>query len=124
MSVFDFAKAAVSVAEYALNASQIVLYLAEGGLKVAKLGLDTASMSLVTEKSAIDFIKYLLDNALYVFEQIVRYGLQSLIAVRNCRFEVQLSAIDRTFLMSSVRQKHLGLVGTHLILNSTLKIQL
>ncbi|XP_071163252.1 uncharacterized protein [Mytilus edulis] len=95
MLALDIAKSAVSVAQFVVDKSRVVLVLAEGVLEVVKLGLETAKVVLEVAKAGIDAVKFIVGAALHVFDLIVKYGLQSLLDVRNCRFEFQLSTEDK-----------------------------
>ena len=91
----DAAKALVSVAQLVVDKSRVVLKLAEGILEVAKLGLDVAKGTIEIAKTAVKGVKFLVGAALHVFELIIKYGLQSILDVKNCRFEIQLTTSDK-----------------------------
>ncbi|CAC5378020.1 unnamed protein product [Mytilus coruscus] len=95
MLALDVAKSAVSVAQFVVDKSRVVLVLAKGVLEVAKLGLETAKAVLEVAKAGIDAVKFIVGAALHVFDLIVKYGLQSLLDVRNCRFDFKLSTEDK-----------------------------
>ncbi|CAG2197544.1 unnamed protein product [Mytilus edulis] len=91
----DAAKVAVSAAQLVVDKSRVVLVLAEGVLDVAKLDLEIAKGILEVAKADIDTVKFIVGAALHVFDLIVKYGLQSLLDVRNCRFDLELSTEDK-----------------------------
>ncbi|CAC5403143.1 unnamed protein product [Mytilus coruscus] len=91
----DAAKAAVTVAQLVVDKSRVVLVLAEGVLDVAKLGLETAKGILEVAKAGVEAVKFIVGAELHVFDLIVRYGLQSLLDVRNCKFDLELSTEDK-----------------------------
>ncbi|CAG2207561.1 unnamed protein product [Mytilus edulis] len=95
MLAFDVAKSAVSLAQFVVDKSRVVLVFAEGVLEVAKVGFETAKVVLEVAKAGIDAVKFIVGAALHVYDLIVKYGLQSLLDVRNCRFEVELSTEDK-----------------------------
>lgn len=97
MLALDVAKSVVSFAQFVVDKSRVVLLLAEGVLEVAKFGLKTAKVVLEVAKARIDAVKFIVGAALHVFDLVVKYGLQSLFDVRNCRFEIKLSTEDKAF---------------------------
>lgn len=95
MIVLDAANAVLDVAQFVVDKARIVLYVAEGILEVAKLGLEAVKGGLEIAKGVIEVVKFIVKAALYVFEMFVQ-GIQNLIDVKNCKFEIQLSAKDKT----------------------------
>jgi hypothetical protein len=91
----DAAKALVSGAQLVVDKSRVVLKLAEGILEVVKLGLDVAKGTIEIAKTAVKGVKFLVGAALHVFELIIKYGLQSILDVKNCQFEIQLTTSDK-----------------------------
>ena len=91
----DAAKALVSGVQLVVDKSRVVLKLAEGILEVVKLGLDVAKGTIEIAKTAVKGVKFLVGAALHVFELIIKYGLQSILDVKNCQFQIQLTTSDK-----------------------------
>ncbi|VDH99149.1 Hypothetical predicted protein [Mytilus galloprovincialis] len=111
MKIMDAAKVALTIAQLTVNTARGVLYTAEGVLEVAKRGLEVAKGGLEIAKGAIEAIKYTVKAALYVFELIVQ-GIQQLIDVRNCGFEIELSTQDKALFQVGCDVKAFGLGWT------------
>ncbi|VDI64211.1 Hypothetical predicted protein [Mytilus galloprovincialis] len=111
MMILDAAKVALTIAQIAVDKARVVLYIAEGVLEVAKIGLEVAKGGLEIAKGAIEVIKYTVKAALYVFELIVQ-GIQQLIDIRNCGFEIELSTQDKALFQVGCDVKAFGLGWT------------
>ncbi|KAK3102630.1 hypothetical protein FSP39_012769 [Pinctada imbricata] len=94
MAALDIAKGAVSVTQFAVDKSRVVLKVAEGVLEVAKLGLEGAKATLRIARGALEAIKIAIGAAAKILEFVISFGLQSLVDVKNCGFDVQLSTVD------------------------------
>lgn len=111
MLAFDAAKFVVTVAQLAVDKAKLVLIAAQGLLEIAKTGLEVAKVGLELATVAIEAVKFTVKAALYVFELLVS-GIQNLIDVRNCGFEIQMSAKDRSFFEVSCDVKAFNLGWT------------
>jgi hypothetical protein len=87
---------ALSIAQRVVDNARVILRAAQGILEDAKAGLEVAKLSLEVAKGAIETIKFIVRAALYVFDLMVS-GLQNIIDVKNCGFEVQMSTTDKAF---------------------------
>lgn len=112
MLIFDAAKAALSLAQIAVDKARVILKVAEGLLEVAKIGLETMKGGLEIAKRGLELIKKTLDAAIYVFNLIIKYGLQNLIDVRNCGFEVEIAVHDKALVEVFCDVKAFGLGWT------------
>jgi hypothetical protein len=54
---------------------------------------DTSNATIEIAKTAVKGVKFLVGAALHVFELIIKYGLQSILDVKNCQFEIQLTTV-------------------------------
>jgi hypothetical protein len=111
MLIFDLAKVALSVAQVVVDKSRVVLRVAEGLLEVAKFGLGVVKGGLEIAKGVIEAVKFTVRAALYVFNFLAS-GLQKLIDVRNCGFEMEMSTTDRDFFDVSCDVQAFGLGWT------------
>ncbi|CAC5355727.1 EGF-containing fibulin-like extracellular matrix protein 1,Fibrillin-1,Fibulin-1,Fibulin-2,Mucin-like protein,Fibrillin-2,Matrilin-3 [Mytilus coruscus] len=111
MMILEAAKVALTIAQIAVDKARVVLGIAEGILEVAKIGLEVANGGLEIAKGAIEVIKYTVKAALYVFELIV-HGIQQLIDVKNCGFEMKLSTQDKALFQVGCEVKAFGLGWT------------
>lgn len=96
MLALDIAKEAVSVAQVVVDKSRVVLDIAVGAMNLAKVGLEGTKMALEAAKVALEGVKQVVKWGLKAFDFIVYYGIQSILDVRNCGFEVKLSGRDET----------------------------
>ena len=96
MLVLDATKVALSIAQIVVVKAKVVLWVAEGILEAAKMGLEVVKFGLEVAKAAIGTVKFIVRAALYVFD-LMASGLQNLIDVTNCGFEIQLSITDKAF---------------------------
>ncbi|XP_053380102.1 uncharacterized protein LOC123547975 [Mercenaria mercenaria] len=94
MLAFDVAKAAVTVTQFIVDKSRVVLVVAEGILELAKIGLEVAKGILEAAKGALEAVKLVIGAAFKVLEFVIEYGLKSIIEVRNCEFNIELSTHD------------------------------
>lgn len=94
MIALDMAKVAVTAAQFVVDKARIVLDIAETALDIAILRLDTAKQALDIAKVALEAIKQVVHLGLKALQFVVQYGVQSIIDVRNCGFEVKLSTHD------------------------------
>ncbi|CAC5419911.1 unnamed protein product [Mytilus coruscus] len=111
MMILEAAKVALTIAQIAVDKARVVLYIAEGILEVAQIGLEVAKGGLEIAKGAIEVIQYTVKAALYVFELIVQ-GIQQLIDVKNCGFEIELSTQDKALFQVGCDVKAFGLGWT------------
>ncbi|CAG2256354.1 unnamed protein product [Mytilus edulis] len=111
MMILEAAKVVLTIAQLAVDKSRGILYIAEGVLEVAKIGLEVAKRGIEIAKKAIEVIKYTVKAALYVFELIVQ-GIQQLIDVKNCGFEIELSTQDKALFQVGCDVKAFGLGWT------------
>ncbi|XP_076085556.1 uncharacterized protein LOC143056352 [Mytilus galloprovincialis] len=109
MLAFDAAKTLVSVAQFIVDKSRVTLLLAEGVLELAKVGLEVVKGALEIAKIGLETIKFILGAALYVFDLIIRDGVQSLIDVKKCRFDLELSTSDKAIFDVSCQVKAFNL---------------
>jgi hypothetical protein len=96
MLLYDAAMFTLSVAQRVVDSARLVLWVAQGILEVVKAGLEVVKLSLEVAKSAIEMVKFIVGAALYVFDLLVS-GLQTIIDVKNCGFEIQMSTSDKGF---------------------------
>jgi hypothetical protein len=96
MLVLDATKVALSIAQIVVVKAKVFLWVAEGILEAAKMGLEVVKFGLEVAKAAIGTVKFIVRAALYVFD-LMASGLQNLIDVTNCGFEIQLSITDKAF---------------------------
>lgn len=94
MIALDIAKAVVTGAQFVVDKSRIVLDIAVAALDIAKMGLEVAKKALDVAKGALEAVKIVVQLGFQALQFVVQYGLQSIIDVRNCGFEVQLSTHD------------------------------
>lgn len=91
MLALDAAKVGVSVAQIVVDKSRIVLDLAVAAIDLAKLGLEGAKGILEGAKLVLEGVKQVVKIGLRVVDLILKYGLQSLIDVKNCHFDINVS---------------------------------
>ena len=91
MLVLDAAKVAVSVAQVVVDKSRVVLDLAVAAIDLAKVGLEGAKTVLSGAKLVLEGVKVVVKVGLKVVDLILKYGLQSLIDVKNCNFDIDIS---------------------------------
>ena len=94
MLALDAAKLAVSVAEIVVDKSRVVLDIAIAAIDVAKLGLEGAKGVLEAAKLGIEAVKQVLKLGFKVLDMIIDYGLKSLVDLKNCQFDIQISTKD------------------------------
>ncbi|KAH3832751.1 hypothetical protein DPMN_106046 [Dreissena polymorpha] len=94
MIILDAAKVAVSVAQVVLDKSRVVLEIAKVALDMAKIALEGVKLVLEAAKFALEAVKAVVKLGFMALNFVLKYGLQSLIDVRNCRFEIELSTSD------------------------------
>ncbi|XP_052081717.1 uncharacterized protein LOC127719541 isoform X3 [Mytilus californianus] len=111
MIIFETVKAALTIAQNVVDNARVVLYVAEGILEVAKFGLEAAKGGLEVAKGAIEAVKFTVKAGLYVFDLIV-LGIQQLIDVKNCGFEIEMSTHDKALFEVSCEVKAFGLGWT------------
>ncbi|VDI25327.1 Hypothetical predicted protein [Mytilus galloprovincialis] len=108
MVAFDVAKAVLTGAQVVVDKARIVLDVAVALLEVAKTGLEMAEVGLEIAKGAIELLKVTLSAALHVFDYLV-LGIQQIIDVKNCGFEIEMSIKDKAFFEMSCEVKAFGL---------------
>ena len=96
MLALDAAKVAVSAAQFVVDKSRVVLDIATAALDVAKLGLEQAKLLLEGAKAAVEAVKQVIKLGVAALNFVLKYGLENVIDVRNCGFEVQLSTYDKS----------------------------
>jgi hypothetical protein len=94
MLAFDIAKTSLSFAQIIVDKSRVVLTVAEGILELAKVGLEFAKGVLEAAKWALEGVKMAIGAAATVLEFVVEYGMKTIIDVRNCGFNVEISTKD------------------------------
>lgn len=97
MLALDAATLAVTVAQKLVDESEFVLDIAKGALEVVKFGFQTKKAVLDFAKDAVEIVRSVIKAALYVFSMIIKYGLKSLVDVKNCEFEAQVFLHDNSF---------------------------
>ncbi|WAR28394.1 FBLN5-like protein [Mya arenaria] len=95
MLALDAAKVAVSAAQFIVDKSRVVLDIAIAALDLAKLGLEATKGILEGAKLALEAVKQVVKLGVAALNLIIKYGLESIIDVRNCGFEVILSSHDK-----------------------------
>ncbi|WAR21145.1 FBLN5-like protein [Mya arenaria] len=94
IAALDVAKAAVSVAQFVVDKAKTVLDIAAGAFSLAQYGLEGAKLLAEGAKLALEVVKKLVELGAKAFSFIIQYGLQSILDVRNCGFEIQMSTAD------------------------------
>ncbi|XP_064612925.1 uncharacterized protein LOC135476735 isoform X2 [Liolophura sinensis] len=94
MLALDAAKFALSVAQVVVDKSRIVLEVVKVALDVAKGLLEVAKGGLSLANVALEGVKFAVRAVQYAINFIVKYGLQSIIDIGNCGFEIELSTRD------------------------------
>ncbi|KAH3768769.1 hypothetical protein DPMN_169986 [Dreissena polymorpha] len=94
MLILDAAKAAVHVAQVVVDKSRVVLDIAKVALDMANIGLEGVKLVFVAAKLALEAVKAVVKLGVMALNFVLKYGLQTLIDVRNCRFEIELSTND------------------------------
>ncbi|WAR28412.1 SCUB1-like protein, partial [Mya arenaria] len=95
MLAFDTAKAAVSAAQFTVDKSMVVLDIAVDALDLAEQGLEATKGTLEGAKLALESVKQVVKLGVAALNFIIEYGLESIIDVQNCGFEVTLSLNDK-----------------------------
>ncbi|XP_052783146.1 uncharacterized protein LOC128219377 [Mya arenaria] len=95
MLALDAAKVIVSAAQFIVDKSRVVLDIAIAALDLAKLGLEATKGILEGAKLALEAVKQVVKLGVAALNLIIKYGLESIIDVRNCGFEVTLSSHDK-----------------------------
>lgn len=96
MLALDAAKVAVSAAQFVVDKSRVVLDIAVAALDVAQLGLDQAKLLLEGAKLAVEAVKQVIKLGVAALNFVLKYGLESIVDVKNCGFEVMLSTYDKS----------------------------
>ena len=94
MLALDAAKAVVSVAQFAVDKSRVVLTIAENILEIGMLALDASKDVLELAKLTFEAVKVAIKAASKVLEFVIQFGLKNLIDVRNCGFKIEVSTAD------------------------------
>ncbi|XP_052782319.1 uncharacterized protein LOC128218695 isoform X2 [Mya arenaria] len=92
MLALDAAKVVVSAAQFIVDKSRVVLDIAIAALDLAKLGLEATKGILEGAKLALEAVKQVVKLGVAALNMIIKYGLESIVDVRNCGFEVTLSS--------------------------------
>ncbi|WAR28399.1 LOW QUALITY PROTEIN: VGFR2-like protein, partial [Mya arenaria] len=95
MLALDAAKVIVSAAQFIVDKSRVVLDIAIAALDLAKLGLEATKGILEGAKLALEAVKQVVKLGVAALNLIIKYGLESIIDVQNCGFEVTLSSHDK-----------------------------
>ncbi|XP_053378543.1 uncharacterized protein LOC128548152 [Mercenaria mercenaria] len=90
MLALDAAKHLVSSAQFVVDKSRVVLDIASGALDLAQLGLEGAKGVLEGRKYALEAVKKVVGWGLKALDFIIEYGIQNIIDVRNCGFEMKV----------------------------------
>ncbi|XP_053378542.1 uncharacterized protein LOC123527162 [Mercenaria mercenaria] len=96
MLALDAAKLLVSGAQFVVDKSRAVLDIATGALDLAQLGLEGVKGVLEGAKYSLEAVKKVVGWGLRALDFIIKYGIQSIIDVRNCGFEMKVSVYDST----------------------------
>lgn len=96
MLALDVAKAAVSAAQFVVDKSRVVLDIATAALDIAKLGLEQAKQLVEVAKIAVEAVKQVIKLAVTALNFVLKYGLEAVVDVRNCGFEVMISGADKS----------------------------
>ena len=91
MLALDAAKVAVSVAQVVVDKSRVVLDIAVGALDLAKVGLEGAKYTFRGASLVLEGVKKVVQIGVKVVNFILKYGVQSLIDVKNCNFDIVIS---------------------------------
>ncbi|WAR31609.1 HMCN1-like protein, partial [Mya arenaria] len=90
MAALDVAKVAVSSAQFVVDKSSAVLLIAEGALTIAQVGLEAAKSVMEAANLALEAVKAVVRLGINALNFIIKYGIGSLIDVRNCGFELDI----------------------------------
>lgn len=96
MLALDIAEEAVSVAQVIVDKSRFVLDIAVAAMDLAQVGLEGLKIVLEVAKMALEGVKQVVKWGLKAFDFIVQYGIQSILDVKNCGFELKLTGRDET----------------------------
>ena len=96
MLAIDVAKGTVTVAQFVVDKSRVVLEIAKIAIDLAILGLEGAKGILELAKRALEGVKLVVRYGLMALNYIIMYGIQSIIDIRNCGFEITVSTHDET----------------------------
>ena len=91
MFVLDDAQVAVSVAQMVVDKSRIELDITLGAIDFAKIGLEGAEFVLRNASIVQEGVKVAVKIGLKVADLISEYRVQSLIEVKNCNFDIDIS---------------------------------
>ena len=94
MLVLDGCKVVVSAAQIFVDKSRVILDIAVVAIDLAKLCLEGAKFLLEGAKYALEAIKQVVKWGLRIINFVIQYGLESIMDIRNCGFEIQLSGRD------------------------------
>ena len=91
MIALDAAKLVVSGAQFIVDKSRVVLDIASAAFDLAKVGLEGAKYVLEGAKYALEAVKKVVSWGIKALNFIIEYGIQSIIDVKNCGFEMKTS---------------------------------
>ncbi|XP_064613092.1 uncharacterized protein LOC135476878 [Liolophura sinensis] len=94
MLALDIAKGLLSAAQVIVDKARIVLEVAKLALDGAKLLLEGVKGLLSAANATLEGVKFAVRAVSYAINFIVKYGLQSIIDIGNCGFEIELSTRD------------------------------
>ena len=64
-------------------------------LRHAQRKVDNLCRIRTCHKICVPGVKFLVGAALHVFELIIKYDLQSILDVKNCQFQLQITTSDK-----------------------------
>ena len=96
MLALDLAKGALSAAQFVVDKARVVLEIAKAVFDLAKLGLEGAKGVLSVAKAALEAVKQVVKLGLAALNFVIQYGIQTIIDVRNCGFELTVSTHDES----------------------------
>ena len=96
MLALDNAIADVSVVKFRVHKSRVFLDIANNAVDLAAFEVESAKGVLEIAKRALEDIKLVVRYGIMALNYIIMYGMQSIIHVRNCGFDVTLSTRDET----------------------------
>ncbi|XP_053380564.1 uncharacterized protein LOC123547114 [Mercenaria mercenaria] len=94
MIPFDIANLALTAAEFVLEKSRLSLEIAEHVFDLANAALEMVKISFEMIKVTLEAVKEAVRVAATVAQMIIEHGLQKIVDVRNCGFNVQISDRD------------------------------
>lgn len=96
MVVLDAAKLAVTGAQFIVDKSRVVLDIAVAAMDLAQVGLEGSKTVLEGAKYALEGVKKVVKWGLKALDYVIQYGIQAILDVRNCGFELKLTTGDES----------------------------